>query len=147
MWGQTIQRWIALKWRDNRAATLMRKGRYKDSVYKSSLGNYGWGRVLWTTDLGKCKTADLVQESKRRFGLVVRLKAIDHYGRFHCYLSFLSLLNGLLIVWSQIVTKFLFVRLVEVVGRRHSPWNPNDLISSDLFWSVLIWSKSQNLTC
>ena len=38
--------------------------------------NYGYGRVFQITGLKKCKTADLVWESKRRFGLVVRLKAI-----------------------------------------------------------------------
>ena len=34
-----------------------------------------------------------------------------------------------------IVTKFLFIRLVEVIEHRHSSWNLNDLICSDLFWS------------
>ena len=50
------------------------------------------------TDLEKCKAADLVRKSKRRFGFVVRLKAINHYERFLCYLFFLSLPYGLLIV-------------------------------------------------
>ena len=42
-------------------------------------------------------------------------------------------------IWSPhwlvlIVTRF-FVGLVKVVERKHSPWNPNDLISFDLSWS------------
>ena len=68
-----------------------RKSRYKSYLHKGTLGNCGWERVFWATDLEECKTADLVRESKRRFGLVVRLKAIDHYKRFFCYLSFLPL--------------------------------------------------------
>ena len=59
----------------------MRKGKYKGYLYEGSLGNYGWGRVFWTTDLEKYKTADLVWESKHRFGLVIGLKAINHYER------------------------------------------------------------------
>ena len=43
------------------------------------------------TDLGECKTIDLIRESKRRFGFVVRLKTTDHYERFLCYLFFLPL--------------------------------------------------------
>ena len=39
------------------------------------------------TDLKKGKTADLVRESKRGFGLVVRLIAIKYYERLLCYLS------------------------------------------------------------
>ena len=39
------------------------------------------------TDLEKCKTADLVRESKRRFGLIVRLIAIEYNERLLCYLS------------------------------------------------------------
>ena len=76
----------------------MRKGKYKGSLRKGSLGNYRWGKVFWTTDLGKYKTADLVRESKHRFGLVERLQVIDHYERFLYYLSFLPLSYDLLIV-------------------------------------------------
>ena len=67
----------------------MRKSRYKGYLHKGSLGNCGWGRVFWTTDLKKCKTADLVQESKHRFGLVIRLIANEcHEDKFY-FLSFL----------------------------------------------------------
>ena len=64
-----------------------RKGSYEGYLHKGSLGNCGWGRVFWMTDLEKCKTADLVRESKRRFGLVVRLIAIKYNERLLCYLS------------------------------------------------------------
>ena len=114
---------------------MRNRGQMCKGRYKSSLGNCRWGRVFWTTDLEECKTADLVQESKRRFGLVVRLKAIDHYERFLCYLFFLPLPSSFLIWLVSIVTRFLFVGLVEVVRRRHFLWNPNNLIPSDLSWS------------
>ena len=65
----------------------MRKGSYKDYLHKGNLGNCGWGRVFWTTDFEKCKAADLVRESKRRFGLIVRLIAIEYNERLLCYLS------------------------------------------------------------
>ena len=67
----------------------MRKGRYKESVRKGSSGNGRGGRVFWTTDLAKCKIADLVRESKRRFGLVVRLIAKECYEDTFYFLSFL----------------------------------------------------------
>ena len=40
------------------------------------------------TDFEKCKTADLVRESKRRFELEVRLIVIKYHERLLCYLSF-----------------------------------------------------------
>ena len=113
----------------------MHKGRYKGSLRKGSLGNCGWRKISWTTDLKKCKIADLVWGSKHSFGLVVRLKAIDHYERFLCYLSFLPLPSSLLTWLVSIITRFLFIGLVEVMRHRHSPWNPHDLISFNLFWS------------
>ena len=113
----------------------MRKGRYEGYLYESSSGNCGWGRVFWTTDLEKYKTADLVWESKRRFGLGVRLKAINYYERSICYLFFLLLPSDLLIWLVSIITRFFFIGLVEVIGRRHFPWNSNDLIPSDQSWS------------
>lgn len=45
--------------------------------YKSNFGNYGWGKIFQTTELGKCKTVNFIQESKYKFGLVVKLKTID----------------------------------------------------------------------
>ena len=44
-------------------------------------------KSIQTTDLKKYKTADLVRESKRRFGLVVRLIAIKYNERLLYYLS------------------------------------------------------------
>ena len=67
----------------------MRKGRYKDYLHKGSLGKCEWGKVFWTTDLEKCKTADLVPESKRRFGLLVRLIANKCHEDTFYFLSFL----------------------------------------------------------
>ena len=67
----------------------MRKSRYKDYLHKGSSGNCGWGRVFWTTDLEKCKTANLVRESKRRFALVVRLIANKCHEDTFYFLSFL----------------------------------------------------------
>ena len=69
----------------------MRKSRYKGNERKgSSEGsseNCRWRRVFWTTDFKKCKTADLVRESKCRFGMEVKLIAIKHNERLLCYLS------------------------------------------------------------
>ena len=67
----------------------MHKSSYEGYLHKSSLGNCGWRKVFWTTDLEKCKTTDLVRESKRRFGLVVRLIANKYYGDTFYFLSFL----------------------------------------------------------
>ena len=64
-----------------------RKGSYEGYLHKGSSRNCTWGRVFWTTDLEKCKATDLVRESKRRFGLVVRLIAIEYNERLLCYLS------------------------------------------------------------
>ena len=87
-----------------------RKGSYKGYLHKGSLGNCGWGRVFWTTGLEKCKTADLVRELKRRFGLVVRLIAIEYNKRLLCYLSsFINLLMSdlwfELDLWSRLCNK------------------------------------------
>ena len=113
------------------------------------LSSTGWSHVMKSPGkkIGRGCIKSVIDNSwvKHRGWFVERLKAINHYERFFCYLSFLSLLSGLLIWLVSIVTRFLFVGLIEIVGRRHFPWNPNDLISSDLFWSVLIWSKPQNL--
>ena len=65
----------------------MCKGKYKGSMPKSSSGNCGWGKVFWMTNLEKCKIANLIQESKRKFGLVVRLIDIKYYEKLLCYLS------------------------------------------------------------
>ena len=75
----------------------IRKSRYKGSERKgSSEGsseNCRWGRVFWTTDLKKYKTADLVPESTCRFRLEVKLIAIKHNERLLCYLfSYITLL-------------------------------------------------------
>ena len=67
----------------------MRKSRYEGYLHNGSSGNCGWGRVFWTTDPEKCKTADLVWESKRRFGLVVRLIANKCHKDTFYFLSFL----------------------------------------------------------
>ena len=63
------------------------KGKYEGYLHKGSSENCGWGKVFWTTDLEKCKTADLVWESKRRFGLVVRLITIKYNERLLYFLS------------------------------------------------------------
>ena len=65
----------------------MHKGRYVGYLHKGSSRNCGWGRVFSTIDLKKCKTADLVWKSKRRFSLVIRLIAIEYNMWLLCYLS------------------------------------------------------------
>ena len=88
-----------------------RKGRYEGYLHKGSLENCGWERVFWTTDLEKCKTTDLVRESKRKFGLVVRLIANECYENIFYFLSFLPTVLSLpssasytcLIYWYQII--------------------------------------------
>ena len=61
----------------------------QEQMCKGSLGDCKWGRIFWITNLEKCKTADLVQESKYRFGLVVRLTANKCYKDTFYFLSFL----------------------------------------------------------
>ena len=97
------------------------RGANTQGRYKNSSENCGWGRVFWTTDRGEYKTADLIRELKRRFGLVVRLIANKCYEDTFHFLFFLPLPSGLLNRLVPFVIRFLFVRLVEVVGRRH--WN------------------------
>ena len=71
-----------------------RRGKYKGSLRKADT------RAVWGTADGEeyskrlilgsgFKTADLVRESKRRFGLVVRLIANEYYVDSFRYLSFL----------------------------------------------------------
>ena len=86
------------------------KSNYESYLHKGSLENCGWGRVFWTTDLEKCKITDLVWESKRRFGLVVRLIAIKYNERLLCYLSsYINLLMSnlwfKLDLWSRLCNK------------------------------------------
>ena len=56
------------------------------------------GKSILNNWLCEYKIADLIWELKCRFGLVVKLKAINHYERFFCYLTFLPLLYSLLII-------------------------------------------------
>ena len=76
-----------------------RKGRYKGSLRKADTRAV-CARAVWGTADGEeyskrlilgsgFKTADLVRESKRRFGLVVRLIANEYYMDSFRYLSFL----------------------------------------------------------
>ena len=69
----------------------MHKGRYDGYLHKGSLRNCGWGRLFWMTNLEKYKTADLIWESKRRFGLVVKLIANKYYEDTFYFLSFLPM--------------------------------------------------------
>ena len=55
--------------------------------------------------------------------LVLKLIANKCYEDIFYFLSLLPLPSGLLICLVLFVIKFLIVRLVEVVGRRYSPWN------------------------
>ena len=88
----------------------MRKGRYKGYLHKGSSGNCGWGRVFWTTDLEKCKTADLVRESKHRFGLVVRLIANECHEDTFYFLSFLP--TVLMLPSSALYTCLIFLHWI-----------------------------------
>ena len=68
---------------------------------KADMGNCGWGKIFWTTDLKKYKIADLVRESKRRFRLIVKLIAIEYIERLLCYLS--SYINLLMLdLWLNL---------------------------------------------
>ena len=93
----------------------MRKGRYESNVRKGSLGNCKWGRVFWTTDLKKCKTTDLVRESKRRFELVVRLIANECYEDTFYFLSFLSTVLTLPSLVSHTCLMFLHWIICEII--------------------------------
>ena len=57
---------------------------------------------------------------KRKFNLIVRLKVIEYYERFLCYLAFLPLPSGLFIYLALFIIRFLFVGLIKVVRHRYS---------------------------
>ena len=50
----------------------------QEQIREGNLENCRRGRVFWTTDVEEYKTTDLVWELKRKFGLVIKLKAIKN---------------------------------------------------------------------
>ena len=75
-----------------------------------------WG---WYATIGKENSLRVQRRSK----LVVKLIANKCYKNTFYFLFFLPLPSDPLICLVLFVIRFLFARLVEVIGRRHSPWN------------------------
>ena len=93
--GQTCQEWIAWRWRNDCVTMFNQKanaeGQIQRQFAQEQFGKLRMGKSIlndWSWEVG-FKTADLVQESKRRFGLVVRLIANEYYMDSFRYLSFL----------------------------------------------------------
>ena len=107
------------------------------AAQKPHTGVTGWGHV-WEPHAGGMQVArsDLYLQMdgvitvqtlwvKRRYQLVVRLKAIKCYKKLLCYLS--SSTSGLLFIVVTALFVAILLGLQKVKKLRHSPWNPSSL--------------------
>ena len=98
------------------------------------ISHWGWYVVVWKEHFLRVQY---------RSQLVIRLIANKCYEDTFYFLFFLPLPSGPFICCLvPFVIRFLFVRLIEVVARRHSPWNYPAFLPyigiryhPDLFWA------------